>query len=264
MKSIRSLITAIAFATCFSAPVWSASYSADQSDLWWIPAESGWGIQFVQRNSTIFATMFVYDAQGAPTWYVATMNASKMTWTGDLYATKGPWFGTVPFDPKAVNATKVGTMTWLSSDVNAGTLTYTVNGTQVTKELQRQFIATDDFTGHYAGNLHRIYSNCPVLSQNGTTDIPAVAVIEAAPNGIAIGVADFNLTACTYMGTLAQAGQMARVDGNVHCLDNSNGNVSITELEVNPLGVSFRFKVDFGASACTLSGWFGGGRGTTF
>jgi hypothetical protein len=263
VKNIRSLIAAIVLGMCISAPARSASYSADQSDLWWIPTESGWGIQFVQRNSTIFATMFVYDAAGKPTWYVATMNASNLTWTGDLYGTKGPWFGTVPFDPKAVNATKVGTMTWVSSDVNAGTLTYTVDGTQITKQLQRQFIATEDFTGHYAGNLHRVNSNCPVLSQNGTTDIPAVAVIEAAPNGIAISVADFNLNACAYVGMLSQAGQMASVDGSVTCFG-SNGTFNITELQVSPLGVSFRFKVDFGPGTCALTGWFGGGRGTTF
>lgn len=264
MKNIRSLIAAIAIGMCISAPAWSASYSADQSDLWWIPAESGWGIQFVQRSSTIFATMFVYDASGAPTWYVATMLASGMTWEGDLYATKGPWFGIVPFDPNAVNVTKVGSMSWSPSDINAGTLTYTVNGQQVIKQLQRQFIAVDDFSGHYAGNLHRVYSNCPILSQNGTTDIPAVAVIEPAPNGISIGLADFNLNACAYIGTLSQAGQMASVGGNVNCIDNSNGSFSITELQVTPLGVTFRFTANFGAGACALSGWFGGGRGTTF
>src|SRR5215831_2136575 len=234
MKGIRSLIAAIVLATCFSAPAWSASYSTDQSDLWWIPNESGWGIQLVQRNSTIFATMFVYDAAGNPTWYVATMNASNLTWTGDLYATKGPWFGTVPFDPKAVNATKVGTMTWVSSDVNAGTLTYTVNGTEVTKQLQREFIAVADFAGPFAGNLHRVNTGCADPTQNGTTDIPGVAVIEPDGSSIAIGLADLNLNACGYTGRLSQAGQMASADGNVHCLDSNNGSFSISELQVNP------------------------------
>jgi hypothetical protein len=63
-------------------------------------AESGWGMQLVERGTIIFATLFVYDPSGAPTWYVATMpfisNNPNNVWTGDLYATTGPWFGTVP------------------------------------------------------------------------------------------------------------------------------------------------------------------------
>ena len=115
MKSIRRVFGAALIALSFiaPAPAIAASSSTDQSDLWYIPAESGWGMQLVQRNGTIFATLFVYGPNGAPTWYVATMNPiGAFQWSGDLYATTGPWFGTEPFNPANVVATKVGTMTW--------------------------------------------------------------------------------------------------------------------------------------------------------
>jgi hypothetical protein len=80
----------------------AASYSTDQSDLWWVDppgSENGWGIQFVQRGSTIFATIFIYGPTGAPTWYVATMGPTppgSFVWSGDLFTRTGPWFGAVP------------------------------------------------------------------------------------------------------------------------------------------------------------------------
>jgi len=92
----------LCFVTCNAK---ATSFTTDQSDLWYIPSESGWGMQLVQRDSVIFATLFVYGQNNQPTWYVSTMNyTSNLTWTGPLYATTGPWFGTVPFNPQNVNA----------------------------------------------------------------------------------------------------------------------------------------------------------------
>jgi hypothetical protein len=87
--------------------------TTDQSDVWWIPAESGWGIQIVQQETTIFATMFIYGSDGNPAWYVATLSYNgSFVWTGTLYATTGPWFGSPVFNPSNVTATPVGTMTF--------------------------------------------------------------------------------------------------------------------------------------------------------
>src|SRR4030081_3823288 len=101
MKTARSALVVLLLAVGSAlSPAHATAYSTDQSDLWYVTSESGWGIQFVQRGSVIFATMFVYDQSGVPIWYVATMNPSgNYLWTGDLLRTQGPWFGTVPFDP---------------------------------------------------------------------------------------------------------------------------------------------------------------------
>ncbi len=145
-------------------PTWATSFSNDQSDLWWNSSEDGWGIQLVQRGKTIFATMFVYDVPGNPTWYVATMDGSKpgglLTFTGDLYATHGPYFGTVPYNPMNFGATKVGTMTWQKPSGAPGTLTYSVGGVNVTKNLTRQPIGSDDYTGSYTVGLHLVATGC--------------------------------------------------------------------------------------------------------
>ena len=265
MKAFRCLFaTLVLAATSLVDPVRAASYSTDQSDLWWIPGESGWGIQFVQRNSTIFATMFVYDSAGAPTWYVATMAADGLTWTGDLYATRGPWFGTLPFNPTAVQATKVGSMTWLATQINAGTLTYTVNGTEVSKQLQREFIALDDFSGDYGGNLHQVNTGCPDPAQNGTSDLLAALVVRQTGNAATFATADENYNVCTYNGSLAQAGQMGCFAGTFTCADSTQGTFNFCEIQVNISGITARLIKQATPAGCTTTGWFGGGRATTF
>src|SRR5260221_1005956 len=50
-----------------------------RNDVWFIPAESGWGLNVIEQGDTIFATLFVYDPQRRPRWYVA----SALTQQGD-------------------------------------------------------------------------------------------------------------------------------------------------------------------------------------
>src|ERR1700687_5500169 len=162
MKPSRfTLVVLLLAALSFMPPTWATSFSNDQSDLWWNSGENGWGIQFVQRGSTIFATMFVYDASGNPTFYVATMEGTKasgvLTFTGTLYTTHGSWFGTVPYNPAAFGGSPVGMMTWVKAGGGEpGTLTYSVNGVNVTKSLTRQPIRNDDYTGTYTVGLHLV------------------------------------------------------------------------------------------------------------
>jgi hypothetical protein len=112
------------------------------TSLWWNPSESGWGLNLNQQGSTLFATLFTYDASRAPMWLVmsgGTLQADGVSFTGDLYRTTGPAFNANPFIPiGAANVTRVGTMTVSFGHANAGVLSYTVNGVSVTKNIQRQ------------------------------------------------------------------------------------------------------------------------------
>jgi hypothetical protein len=112
------------------------------TSLWWNPNESGWGLNLNQQGSTMFGTLFTYDAARAPMWLVMSgglLQADGVTFTGDLYRTTGPAFNANPFTPiGAANVTRVGTMSVSFSQANAGTLSYSVNGVSVTKNIQRQ------------------------------------------------------------------------------------------------------------------------------
>jgi hypothetical protein len=117
-----------------------------QTALWWNPRESGWGLNLNHQGNLLFGTLFTYDAGRAPLWLVMSggvMQSDGLTFIGDLYRTTGPAFNAVPFTPIGPsNLSKVGTMTVAFSEASVATLTYTVNGIEVKKSIQRQVYGT--------------------------------------------------------------------------------------------------------------------------
>jgi hypothetical protein len=116
----------------------SRAAEANYQDLWWNPAESGWGINLVHQGALIFATLFTYGDGGRDKWFVASGLARQAdgAFTGALYATTGPAFNTSPWQP--IGFGQVGNMRLAFSDGENGTLTYNVGTATVTKQIQRQ------------------------------------------------------------------------------------------------------------------------------
>ena len=117
------------------------------SGLWWNPAESGWGIHFVERHGNIFASWFAYDAAGKPTWYVVpncVMPASGLSCSGTVYQVTGPRIFGVTYDPTLRNTTSVGTLSANFSDNDHASLSYTVNGISRTVAITREVFVTGD------------------------------------------------------------------------------------------------------------------------
>ena len=116
--------------------------AANYQDLWWNPAESGWGINLTQQGAVMFATLFTYAPDNRAMWLVASSLARQPdgSFTGDLYRTTGPPFNASPWT--AIGVTRVGTMTLSFSTGSRGTLTYSYQGTTVTKPIQRQVFGT--------------------------------------------------------------------------------------------------------------------------
>lgn len=115
------------------------------TDLWWVPAESGWGVNVTHQDDTLFATLFTYEAGSGTSnrgvWLVMSAGPRQGdgSYSGDLYRTTGPAFNANPFTPiGAANVTRVGTMRFAFSDGEQGTLTYDVNGASVTKQIVPQ------------------------------------------------------------------------------------------------------------------------------
>src|SRR5450631_3536016 len=85
-------------------PAAATTSGDDYTDQWWAgQQESGWGVNFIQQGSTIFATLFVYGTDNTPRWYVATMlRQSAGAYSGLLSSTTGPYFGASSFNPSSV------------------------------------------------------------------------------------------------------------------------------------------------------------------
>jgi hypothetical protein len=124
----------------------------DYQGLWWNPAETGWGVGvFDQGGGTLSAVLFVYGADGKPTWYVApnlSACASNLATSiaigcsGPIYQTTGPWFGGDGFSPSSVGVREVGQFQGFFTGAVPGsdnpraremTLTYTIDGVTVIK-----------------------------------------------------------------------------------------------------------------------------------
>jgi hypothetical protein len=235
-------------ASLLALPAHSTSFSSDQSDLYYAPGESGWGLQFVQRGKVIFATLLVYDAANTPTWYVAVMNNTtpgpvmgNTSWTGDLYTTTGPYFGTEPLDPAKFAATKVGTMTWLTHENDYGNLFYDVNGVSVSKFIVRETVVADDYSGTYKGALHHTTVGCADPARN-TGPWEAAATVSVIQSGQAITLtilADDVTT--TVSGAVSQEGQFGAVGGTYARGVAESGDAQLTEMNVqlNALAMSF-------------------------
>jgi cytochrome c553 len=111
----------------------------DYSDLWFNPNESGWGFNVIQHSSNnIFGVIFTYDAPNRPMWFVlpgGTWTANTI-FTGLLYRVSGVPGSAANFSVGP--AVQVGTATLRFTDRDHASFTYSVDGNQVTKLIQRQ------------------------------------------------------------------------------------------------------------------------------
>jgi len=116
--------------------------ATNYQDLWWNAppgSESGWGVNLAHQGDTLFVTWFTYDAAGAPMWLSATApKSAPKVYSGTLYRTAGPAYSAVPWNPAAVTATPVGSVTLTFASGNQATFAYTVGGVSQAKSITRQ------------------------------------------------------------------------------------------------------------------------------
>jgi hypothetical protein len=261
MKTACSVILTLALAaSLFVSPVWATSYSTDQSDLWWVPNESGWGLQIVQRGSVLFVTVFVYGPANTPTWYVATLDpasSGSVTWEGDLYATTGPWFGSVPYDPAQFTARKVGTLTWSPQTLSSARLEYVVDGVALSKSVVRQTLVADNYGGTYLGALHDTTTSCADPGNNVPPfDDPGIT-ISVTQNGQEIVIAISQAGSFMVIsGMLAQSGQFGSVIGTYTSSPGEVGNASVSAINVQANSLTGSFSLTSTNIGCKSTGYF--------
>ena len=242
MKRMRNWLAALALACAVPA------HAGQYSDLWWNPAESGWGVNIVQQLDTAFVTLFVYGTDGKPTWYVAPdtrvtaySSSGLPLFGGALYRTTGPWHGGV-FNPAQVTVIPVGQLSLEVLSLNRMRVRYSADGADnVVKEVTRQTWDVPLLAANYAAQF--------ILRQARPGDVPfgtrqfqadVLLHLDAGDGQAFIRVDDHLGIRCEYRGPYAQTGKLARVSGTFTCSagDATEGSFELSELEVSEHGIT--------------------------
>ena len=255
MKLLYALIATLVMGI---VPARAAS-GYDLSDMWWTPAESGWGVEFVQQRDMIFAALYVYRPDGTPAWYTASMpfqgldrQTHQMTYSGQLYETRGTWFGSPSFgsDPPR----RVGTMTLVAPTMTQATLTYSVDGVTVTKQIRRLTFRWDDYDGIYLGGQVLEATRCDNPANDVVRSASATFTFARVGAAMEVSVQEGGRT-CRYSGPYTQEGRLGRIDATFQCNDGVVGSLTFEEMHVERFSVSGRhFGVD--NRGCHLEGRF--------
>lgn len=262
---LRRLAATLLLGLGASLPASATTFSTDFTDIWFVPSESGWGINLIQQGNTLFATLFVYGPDRSPRWYVGSeLNAGSgtTTFTGSLNETSGtpfsaPWTGST--------STPVGSMTIAFSGPNRGTLVYTVNGVQVTKIIERFAYRLNDLAGNYLGGMTATASNCGNPANNGAALIMNELTVQHGGGNprMVVDFTTFQGTAaqCVFTGAYQQQGKLGLIqNGTFNCTGGAGnvGTFTMSEIHATRNGFSGAFTGQ--DQFCRYNGFFGGTR----
>lgn len=235
----------------FLATLAAASLSAgatpqqrDATDMWFNPAESGWGLNLIHQGNTLFGSLFVYGPDGQPRWYTASalvggdngpLHDRPAVYTGTLYESTGPWFGAQSFDPAAVTRRSVGT---LSVEIGGNaTIDYTIDNVHVTKQARAFSFRSTSLT-----SVARGYEFQPA-GADGTPEVARDLHIFLNDDGTNVtGSSESNSEGvCNYSGTRGQDGQYQTVSGSFTCAGGSRSGPWFMRVDPTPDGYTGTF-----------------------
>lgn len=222
---ISAKIAAVVLA-CFASGAQAGQYS----DMWWNPAQSGWGMGVVQQLETAFVTLYVYGADGRPTWYVgpsvhvyAYSSAGLPQFSGTLYRTTGPWHGGA-FDPASVQVSVAGTLALEVRGRNSIRVTYTADGATVTRDVVRQTWEIPILAANYQATFS-LRQSVPGHAPFGTLQYTGDALMHVDEGRVFLRVDDQLGRRCEYRGPYTQTGKLAEASGTFSCVPVSGSNL---------------------------------------
>ena len=213
----------------------SSNACASYADIWWNPNESGWGVTFAQQQNTIFATFFIYGPDSKPFWVASVMTSTANAATefnGPVYSVVGSPYAQT-FDPSTTATTLVGTARVKFITGVRATLTYSINGVQIAKTIERQTLATLPLAGSYTGQ--RFVRDALVSDISGVESITSLStafILTTSGNSISIRIETFPSSVCMYAGTYTQYGVQFSSSGTYQCSDFSTGTWTTSDLTI--------------------------------
>jgi hypothetical protein len=264
-RSLAAIVLSVFITTTAVAQNLGTIYTDD----WWNPNESGWGLIVAHQQNFMFATFFIYRADGSPYWVTGQLQkvgtgglgTFPQVFTGPLYETSGPPFGN-PFNSAPVTIHQVGTVTFSAPSFLNATLQYSINGVNVTKSVERQTLSNVNYSGQYLGGTAYQLSQCvPSRALNNGTTVTDTGVLTVFQSGTSFQMtAAGQTTNCSFIGNYSQQGSIGRVDGNFSCSDATAGTFTMVGMQWTLFGMSSG--IAGRSQFCTFTGSLGGITGT--
>lgn len=212
---LRRLALALcSFALLAAAPARAAE--PDYSDIWWNAGatESGWGVNFAQSPGFIFATFFIYGQDGKQVWVSAEMiQIATGRYSGAVYRCTGTYYGS-QWIPANAGCTIVGTAQFTAESLTRGNLTWTIDGVQVVKTIERLALTPLDVVGTYLGGV--LIKGSSACNGGSYTDIlPYQYIVTSKANSVIRieHVRTDAVTDCIMEGTAVQFGKVFQMTG---------------------------------------------------
>ncbi len=257
---MKRTLTAIAVASALAA---GPSHAVNFQDLWWNPAESGWGVQIVQQADTLFLTWFIYNASGQPTWVVSDgvtriASSPNIVYRGRVVAATGTFFGAPSW--AAITPREVGPdVTLTFTDARSGTIKYSVDNTEVTKPITRQNLVPINIAGTYQGGIYRSGTGCSNTNNNGDRlgDPTTFSVTHTASTN-ALVINEIGGTLCRFSGTFAQFGSTYEATGGTYTCQGETGTWTGREGSQSETTFGFKLALRPTGEVCTVNAVIGG------
>ena len=190
------------------------------------------------------------ELQGVP-------DSSPVRFAGPLYVSTGPYYGAGVFNPALVTGRQAGTMTFVLNSVNAGQLSYSVDGVPVSKSVERQPLTTDQYAGTYKAYVTATLTNCFNAASNGDVTAPYDLKIEQNGGSMTQVATDASKT-CTRTGTYTQVGRMGRFTASVSCTNGVTGTYSMFQMTNEPYVFTARYTASSPVTGCNEEGEIAG------
>jgi len=245
------------------------SSTSPMTGLWWNAAESGWGATITQQSYMMFVTLFVYDVAGNPAWYTMSCTVAAASCSGDLLRVHGGSAPASPWSGVNLSAVKVGTMNLSFSGNDTGSMSYTVDGLPVNKQITRQIFGPPAPTpatlaGSWQGAIIETRNNCTQPQNNGArATYGQYEIGMGSGSSGALNITLFGVTGlqCTYAGNFTTNGARLLANGALSCSDGKRGTWQSTNILVTTRAMSLEFAVQLDTTeTCTIAAVLGGSR----
>jgi hypothetical protein len=230
------------------------------SDFWVSPDEPGWGVALNEQADVVFATWFIYQSSGQPTWLVmpAGSRVGERV-TGDLFGARGS-AADLPWVPAAHGTLPAGRAQFDFLGNDRATLAYSINGRPVVRSLTRfttraQSLAQTTFVGTYLGEI----TTCTV--ERGTFALARYFDLSLTVNGPRTllrlvdrpQIGDAQAVVCTFTADAKSSGSSLQASGTFSCTNNGGeGTFRIDDLRLMPPYLNF--DLAYRRGACEIAG----------